>query len=84
MVYANFRLKKEHCVENIGTYSKSKGNLTCNLGVIIETHSITCQHDLYPFENFKWLQNRDFNIVRRRNHNNGSWYIKTIDRQMQS
>lgn len=32
MVYANFRLKKEHCVENIGTYSKSKGNLTCNLG----------------------------------------------------
>lgn len=32
MVYANFRLKKEHCVENMGTYSKSKGNLTCNLG----------------------------------------------------
>lgn len=31
MVYANFRLKKEHCVENIGTYSKSKGNLTINI-----------------------------------------------------
>lgn len=32
MVYVNFRLKKEYCVENIGIYLKSKGNFICNLG----------------------------------------------------
>lgn len=42
MVYVNFRLKKEYCVENIGIYLKSKGNFICNLGVIIEIYFIIC------------------------------------------